>query len=120
MRADYFNLPRSTRVTRATDLAAWFERARPGDRVAYHEGQLGIDRLKGASLLVEKDRRRLVAIAALVLRLAERGGLHLLQERIRRGAFRYLAVKAVPGVCAREPRPRPHRHFGALIGRYRI
>jgi hypothetical protein len=81
-------------VSHAAELAAWVDGAQAGDRVAYHEGHLGVDRLRGSSLFAEKDRRRLGTLAGLAWALAEPSRIHLIQQRVEAGRFRYLAVKA--------------------------
>jgi hypothetical protein len=81
-------------VSLAAELAAWVDGAQAGDRVAYHEGQLGADRLRGSSLLTEKDRRRLETLARRAWALAAASRIHLIQQRVEVGRSRYLAVKA--------------------------
>ena len=89
----YVDLRCTSHVSHAAELAAWVDVAQAGDRVAYHEGQLGADRLRGAGL-AEKDRRRLDTLARLAWALAAASRIHLIQHRVEIGRFRYLAVKA--------------------------
>jgi hypothetical protein len=75
---------------------AWLVRARPGQRLVYYRGLLGIDRVKGTSSLKEGERRKLAAVADHALALAEGGKLHLLQERHGNGDYSYWAVARTP------------------------
>jgi hypothetical protein len=71
---------------------AWLVRARPGERLEYYRGHLGIDRVNGTSSLKEGERRKLAAVADHALALAGRGELHLVQERHGDGDYSYSAV----------------------------
>jgi hypothetical protein len=75
---------------------AWLRQAAPGDWIAYHQGHLAVDRVRGSSKLSEPARRELIAVANLALALANSAGIHLVQQRIEPGTFRYLAVKGHP------------------------
>jgi len=75
---------------------AWVARARPGAWLEYHRGLLALDRIKGTSSLKEAERRRLAALADHALALADRGKLHLLQERHGHGDHSYWAVARAP------------------------
>jgi hypothetical protein len=75
---------------------AWLTGANPGERFEYHRGLLARDRIKGASSLKEAERRRLAAVADHALVLADRGELHLLQERHGNGDYSYWAVARAP------------------------
>jgi hypothetical protein len=88
-----------TRASMPPSLAsfrAWLAGARPGERLEYHRGFLAIDRIKGMSSLNEPERRKLVAVADQALALADRGGLHLLQERHGDGEYSYWAATKAP------------------------
>ena len=76
-------------------LFAWVARARPGDQIEYHRGFLALDRIKGPSL-EEAERLKLAAVAGHALALADRGKLHLLQERHGNGDYSYWAVARAP------------------------
>jgi hypothetical protein len=82
----------TTRLSPAAFLA-WFERAEPRQRLAYHRGLLTRDR-SPASELAEGDRRALAEIADAVFRAAEGGQVHLVQRRHGPFDFSYLAIKA--------------------------
>jgi hypothetical protein len=71
---------------------AWLAGANPGERLEYQRGLLATDRIKGTSSLKEAERRRLAAVADHALVLADRGELHLLQERHGNGDYSYWAV----------------------------
>ncbi len=77
-------------------LFAWIDRAAPGERIAYHQGMLGVDRLRGSSCLPEPYRAELDRVAGCAMELAETGHLLLTQRRIGEGRITYLAVKAAP------------------------
>ena len=82
-------------------MRAWFAGANPGERFEYHRGLLATDRYKGTSSLKEPERRRLAAVADHALVLADRGELHLLQERHGNSDYSYFAVKASGRALAR-------------------
>jgi hypothetical protein len=71
----------------------WFGDAEPGHGIEYHRGHLVIDRAHGFSLLDEKPRRELHAIAKRAVFLAEASRLILVQRRLDEGEFSYLAIK---------------------------
>ena len=83
---------------------AWLAGANPGERFEYHRGLLATDRIKGTSSLKEAERRRLAAVADHALVLADRGVLHLLQERHGNGDYSYWAV-ARPSARSLEQAP---------------
>lgn len=74
----------------------WLARAEPSDRIEYHRGFLALDRIKGMSSLNDSERRKLAAVADQALALADRGKLHLLQERHGNGDYSYWAVARAP------------------------
>ena len=81
-----------------TVLRAWLARAKPGAWLEYHRGLLALDRIKGTSSLKEAERRKLAALADHALALADRGELHLIQERHGNGDYSYWAVARDPAV----------------------
>ena len=83
---------------------AWLARARPGEWLEYHRGFLALDRIKGMSSLNDAERRKLAAVADQALALADRGKLHLLQERHGNGDYSYWAV-AIPSARSLEQVP---------------
>jgi hypothetical protein len=112
-----FALPSPTQAGAPLSVAAlraWIVRARPGEWLEYHRGLLAIDRVEGASSLKEPERRKLAAVADQALALADRGKLHLLQERHGNGDYSYWAVARAPArsvshfsIDRRSPGPRP-------------
>ena len=77
---------------------AWLAGARPGERLKYHRGLLAIDRIKGTRSRKVAECRTLAAVADHALALADRGELHLIQERHGNGDYSYWAVARGPAV----------------------
>ncbi len=94
-------------LTPADAFAAWVLYGRPGDVCAYHHGLLVIDRDPVVSRLSAPARQALAAVADLALAFAEAGRVLLVQERLGRGVFRYLAVIASRQKQAARPMSRP-------------
>lgn len=90
---------RALPINRRSELTSWLARARPGDRVVYHQGFLVVD-YGPTSSLQDRERHRLDAVATAVRDAAVAGAVHLVQERLGTNTFGYLAVRAV-----RRPRP---------------
>ncbi|HZA66863.1 MAG TPA: hypothetical protein VE592_07925, partial [Geminicoccaceae bacterium] len=67
------------------------------------------DRVKGTSSLGEAERRKLAAVSDHAPALADRGTLHLLQERYSDGDYSYWAIARVPARSVDQPSecPRP-------------
>ena len=86
-------VPRSLAI-REGDFLEWLDRARPGDRLEYHQGHLGVDRELG--MLSQALRLELGRIADRAMEFALQGRLHLVQERRGKDAIAYLAVMATP------------------------
>jgi hypothetical protein len=74
---------------------AWVARAKPGERLEYHQGFLTVDRSPG-SRLAEHERRLLTTLAGAALSAAEADQVHLVQRRNGPADFSYLAIKARP------------------------
>ena len=74
------------------DLLAWLSQAEPGDVLEYHQGFLALDRSPHARTLGERDRIALGRLARRAMWLADQGLVHLLQRRIGRDRFSYLAI----------------------------
>jgi hypothetical protein len=91
----HFDPPCGLGVSRASELTAWLGSAQPGDRVVYHQGSLALDRGSTSSLR-RRERRRIDDLAAAAHAAAAAGRVHLVQERLATGTFRYLAVKGYP------------------------
>jgi hypothetical protein len=93
-----------TRHAQQSQLAAvsaalfrtWLAGAKPGQRLEYHRGALALDRSKATSSLKRAERRKLATVADHVLALAEKGKLHLIQERHGDGDYSYWAVARAP------------------------
>ena len=64
----------------------------PGEVIAYHVGMLAADRSLSVSTLPEGRRIELNAVANRALKLANAGGMHLVQHRIGPERFAYLAI----------------------------
>jgi hypothetical protein len=83
--------PQVARPAAAT-FRTWCDRARPAERLEYYRGYLATDRIKGTTSLTEAERRKLTTVADQALALADRGKLHLLQERHGDRDYSYWAV----------------------------
>ena len=93
---------------------AWLARAKPGERLQYHQGFLVCDRTAGS----EQDRRRLRAVADAMREAAAAGKVHLIQRRDGPCNFAYFAIKASAasqprGVSPSMPASNPDRHRAA-------
>ena len=73
-------------------LCAWVAQAAPGDVLEYHRGFLGVDRAAYCQPSSAADRAELSRMSNRALQLAERGLVHLVQRRIDRDQFSYLAI----------------------------
>ena len=94
-------------LTPADAFAAWVLYGRPGDVCAYHHGLLTVDRDPVLSPFSAPVRQALTAVADLALAFAAAGRVLLVQERLGRGVFRYLAVIASRQKQAAKPMSRP-------------
>jgi len=79
---------------RRAEFEAWVLTARPGESIEYHRGMLGADRDKATSRLDGDRRKELNAIARCAYDLAVLGKLTLVQRRMGREDFSYLAIRA--------------------------
>ncbi len=77
-----------------TEIAfcAWVAQAVPGDRFEYHRGFLALDVWPLFTRLADRERDELGKLAARALWAAEQGLVHLVQERLGRAHFAYLAI----------------------------
>lgn len=73
-------------------FTAWLLRAGPGERLTYWRGYLAIDASPLASHLPGEERLRLQEVSDLAWRMAQKGWIHLLQQRHGAGDFTYVAV----------------------------
>lgn len=71
----------------------WVAGALPGERLEYHRGLLGRDRMPSAKELPEPHRLALMAVAKRALQVAETGRILLVQHRHGEGDFAYIAIK---------------------------
>lgn len=73
-------------------LLAWLNQAAPGEALEYHRGFLALDRSVRSAALSEDNRIALCRMASLAMRLSDRGLVDLVQRRIARDYFGYLAI----------------------------
>ncbi|MDG4602614.1 MAG: hypothetical protein P9C55_07615 [Defluviicoccus sp.] len=99
--------PQPADLTPADAFAAWALYGRPGDVCVYHHGLLVVDRDPVVSRLSAPARQALTAVADLALAFAAAGRVLLVQERLGRSVFRYLAVIASRQKQAAKPMSRP-------------
>jgi hypothetical protein len=83
------------------DFCGWIAMAMPGDSTVYYRGHLGRDRCRSTTIMSERDRQRLIALARQALLAAENGRVHLIQRRHGGGDYSYIAVKASGPAAAR-------------------
>ena len=98
----HFDPPCGLGVSRTSELTTWLGRAQSGDRVVYHQGSLAVDR-GSTSSLQRRKRRRIDDLATAAHAAAAAGRVHLVQERLATGTFRYLAVRALQESGPQEP-----------------
>lgn len=82
-------------------LMAWTEVAEPGAQLIYHTGFLVVDTTANISKLPTPEMDGLRATADAAYRLAERGLVHLVQQRLGTDRFAYIAIA--------RPKPKPPR-----------
>ena len=70
--------------------------AMPGDVIPYHVGLLAADRSPPSKALTEIQRIELNALADRAMQMAETGVVYLVQRRIGRERFVYLAIVRTP------------------------
>jgi len=77
-----------------TEIAfcAWVAQAVSGDRLEYYRGFLAVDVWPLFTRLSDPERDELTKLAARALWAAEQGLVHLVQERLGRAHFAYLAI----------------------------
>jgi len=82
------------RVAEITDIAfyAWVAQAEAGDVLIYHRGFLVVDADKTVSTLPAERRIALRRAADAAFRAAERGLVHLVQQRLEADRFAYVAI----------------------------
>lgn len=77
-------------------LVDWLVTAEPGQMLTYHRGLLALDVDPRALRMNAADCANLAALAQRLRDEADRGTLHLLQRRLGREHFDYIAVVARP------------------------
>lgn len=88
-------------------LVDWLVAAEPGQVLTYHQGLLALDLDPRTRRMNATERSSLAAIAERLREEADRGTLHLLQRRLGREHFDYIAVAAAPVATARLHCPAP-------------
>lgn len=73
-------------------FTAWLLRARSGERLTYWRGQLAIDTSPLTSQLPDDDRAELSSVSQLAWNMAQKGWVHLVQQRHGVNDFSYLAI----------------------------
>lgn len=79
-------------LIRESDFCNRLAEAAPGDVISYHVGDLAFDRHKDCSLLSERERNELGAVADLAFQMAKDGHAHLLQRRVAPCVFDYTLI----------------------------
>jgi hypothetical protein len=82
-------------------LCGWIGEAAPGERLEYWRGHLALDRTPGSARLLEKDRLEVIRVVRRAFWAAERGLVHLVQQRHGPDNYSYL--------CIARPRPKDER-----------
>jgi hypothetical protein len=85
--------PRSLKL-RLTDMefCAWVAQAEAGDRLEYHRGFLARNTYRLDSNFAEADRAAIVSLRDRARWAAEKGLVHLVQERLGPNLFAYVAI----------------------------
>ena len=83
--------PSTTLISEAI-FTAWLLRAHAGERLIYWRGQLAIDASPLASQLGGNDRAELSRVSQLAWNMAQKGWVHLVQQRHGVNDFSYLAI----------------------------
>ena len=76
----------------------WLRAAHPGSRITYHRGHLCVDRRQRPHAPHDPARAALNRLASRAMRAAERGLVHLVQQRHGPEDFSYVAIKARPSL----------------------
>ena len=96
-------------------LLAWLNQAEPGDALEYHRGFLALDRSGQSPALSDDDRIALGQLASLAMRLANRGLVDLVQRRIARDCFSYLAIARSRNCDSHNSWTRSDRHEQRIL-----
>ena len=76
----------------------WLRAAHPGSRITFHRGHLCVDRRQRPHAPHNPARIALNRLASRAMRAAERGLVHLVQQRHGPEDFSYVAIKARPSL----------------------
>src|SRR5690242_3997327 len=93
--------PTSRLLITELDLCGWIGQVVPGDSREYWRGHLALDRVPRSGRLPEKDRLELIRVSGRALWAAERGLVHLVQQRHGPDDYSY--------ICIARPRPKSER-----------
>ena len=74
------------------DFCAWLAQAEPGEVLQYHRGFLCLDRGAAGPGRRTASQRQLNQLAERAYDLAEQGLVHLVQRRLGKDSFSYLAI----------------------------
>jgi len=84
--------PLPPRTLSAAEFADWLQSADAGERLTYWRGHLALDASALVSQLRGDDRIRLCSVSRLAWDMAQKGWIHLLQQRHGANDFSYVAV----------------------------
>ena len=87
-----FATPTSRVLVSEVELLGWIGQASPGETLTYHRGFLALDRLRFGGRLSLAESIELSRVADTALRAADRGLVHLVQQRNDRDDYSYLIV----------------------------
>ena len=73
-------------------FCAWVAQAAANEVLVYHRGFLAVDKDTPLAGLSPQEQRALRCLADAAFRAAEQGLIHLVQERLARDRFAYLAI----------------------------
>ena len=85
----------------------WLVDAKTGDMLAYYRGHLAFDRDPQQSKLGEFRRSKLTHLADRVMETCERKQVLLVQRRIGKEDWLYLAIRSEAPLVARRSSPKP-------------
>ncbi len=82
-------------------IVDWLLDARPGDRIVYFRGFLGLDRCKTGRIEDAARRRQLVSVAHRIMAAAEQGLVMPVQKRMGEEDALYIAVRTLSALGSR-------------------
>lgn len=82
-------------MTDLNDVAAWFQTAKPGDKIVYHTGNLAYDCHIFPSTPPQtiEQKRSIRAAARFLMARSDANEVRLVQRRVKEGVCDYIAVK---------------------------